>query len=52
MNRPVAGFIGLRYLRSQRSNQFASFVTMASAIGVGLGESFPRPGSLHHAEMR
>jgi len=37
MKRPVAGFIGLRYLRSQRSNQFASFVTIASAIGVGLG---------------
>lgn len=37
MRRPVAGFVGLRYLRSQRSNQFASFVTIASAIGVGLG---------------
>ncbi len=37
MRRPVAGFVGLRYLRSQRSNQFASFVTLASAIGVGLG---------------
>ena len=37
MKRPVAGFIGLRYLRSQRANQFASFVTIASAVGVGLG---------------
>lgn len=37
MRRPVAGFIGLRYLRTQRSNQFASFVTIASAIGVALG---------------
>jgi lipoprotein-releasing system permease protein len=37
VRRPVAGFIGLRYLRSQRSNQFASFVTLASAIGVALG---------------
>jgi lipoprotein-releasing system permease protein len=35
--RPVPGYIGLRYLRSQRSNQFASFVTLASAIGVALG---------------
>ncbi len=37
MRRPVAGYIGLRYLRSQRANQFASFVTMASALGVALG---------------
>lgn len=37
MRRPVAGFIGLRYLRTQRSNPFASFVTIASAVGVGLG---------------
>jgi lipoprotein-releasing system permease protein len=37
VRRPVAGFIGLRYLRSQRANQFASFVTIASAIGVALG---------------
>ena len=37
MRRPVAGFIGLRYLRTQRSNQFASFVTLASAVGVALG---------------
>lgn len=37
MRRPVAGYIGLRYLRSQRANQFASFVTIASALGVALG---------------
>ncbi len=37
MRRPVAGYIGLRYLRTQRSNQFASFITVASAIGVALG---------------
>ncbi len=37
MRRPAAGFIGLRYLRTQRSNQFASFVTLASAVGVALG---------------
>lgn len=37
MRRPVAGYIGLRYLRTQRSNQFASFVTIASAVGVALG---------------
>jgi lipoprotein-releasing system permease protein len=37
MMRPVAVFVGLRYLRSQRSNNFASFVSMASVIGVALG---------------
>ena len=37
LRRPVAAYIGLRYLRAQRSNQFASFVTLASAIGVALG---------------
>jgi len=37
LRRPVAGWVGLRYLRTQRSNPFASFVTLASAVGVGLG---------------
>lgn len=37
MRRPVSAWIGLRYLRSQRANQFASFVTLASALGVALG---------------
>jgi len=37
VRRPVSGWIGLRYLRSQRANQFASFVTLASALGVALG---------------
>jgi len=37
VRRPVAAYIGLRYLRSQRANQFASFVTLASALGVALG---------------
>lgn len=37
MRRPVAGWVGLRYLRTQRANPFASFVTLASAIGVALG---------------
>jgi lipoprotein-releasing system permease protein len=37
MRRPVAGYVGLRYLRTQRSNQFASFVTVASSVGVALG---------------
>jgi len=37
MMRPVAAFVGLRYLRAQRANQFASFVSSASVIGVALG---------------
>jgi len=37
MMRPVSVFVGLRYLRTQRSNGFASFVSMASVIGVALG---------------
>lgn len=35
--RPVAIFVGLRYLQTQRSNGFASFVSIASVIGVALG---------------
>jgi lipoprotein-releasing system permease protein len=37
MMRPVPVFVGLRYLRAQRSNSFASFVSVASVIGVSLG---------------
>ena len=37
MMRPVALFVGLRYLQAQRSNGFASFVSIASVIGVALG---------------
>ena len=37
MMRPVTVFVALRYLREHRDNSFASFVTVASVIGVGLG---------------
>jgi lipoprotein-releasing system permease protein len=37
MMRPIAVFVGLRYLRTQHGNQFASFVSLASAVGVALG---------------
>jgi len=37
MMRPVSAFVGLRYLRTQRSNHFASFVTVTSVLGVALG---------------
>ncbi|MFQ5636256.1 MAG: ABC transporter permease, partial [Gammaproteobacteria bacterium] len=37
MMRPVAAFVGLRYLGAQRANHFASFVGLASVVGVALG---------------
>jgi lipoprotein-releasing system permease protein len=37
MMRPVAIFVGLRYLQTQRSNGFASFVSITSVVGVALG---------------
>ena len=37
MQRPVAIFLAMRYLRERGSNPFASFVTSASVAGVALG---------------
>ncbi|MGI9290817.1 MAG: lipoprotein-releasing ABC transporter permease subunit [Gammaproteobacteria bacterium] len=37
MRRPVALFVGLRYLRTRSGGGFASFVSAASVIGVSLG---------------
>ena len=37
MNKPLALFLGLRYLRASKGNSFISFVTAASVIGVALG---------------
>lgn len=37
MIRPVALWMALRYLRTQRANQFASLVGLASVLGVALG---------------
>ncbi|MFT4583790.1 MAG: lipoprotein-releasing system permease protein [Gammaproteobacteria bacterium] len=37
MLRPVTAFIALRYLRTKRKNRFASFVSIASVLGVALG---------------
>lgn len=37
MIRPVAAFIALRYLRTKRKNRFASFVSVASILGIALG---------------
>jgi lipoprotein-releasing system permease protein len=37
MHRPGTAWLSLRYLRSQRRNQFASLVAFASVLGVALG---------------
>ena len=37
MKRPLALFLGLRYLRTSKGTGFISFVTVASVIGVALG---------------
>ncbi|SVC71370.1 uncharacterized protein METZ01_LOCUS324224, partial [marine metagenome] len=37
VRRPVASFIGLRYLRARSGSLFVSFVALASVIGVMLG---------------
>jgi lipoprotein-releasing system permease protein len=37
MMRPVAVFVGLRYLRSRGASGFASFISIASVFGVAVG---------------
>ena len=37
MLRPVAAFVGLRYLRSQKTNNYANFVSVASVLSVAIG---------------
>ena len=37
MFRPVSTFIGLRYTRARRRNQFISFISLSSIVGVALG---------------
>jgi len=37
MRRPVAVFVGLRYLRASKGSGFVSFVNTASVLGVALG---------------
>ncbi|MGH8596944.1 MAG: ABC transporter permease, partial [Gammaproteobacteria bacterium] len=39
MFKPLSLFIGARYLLAKRRNRFASFVAIASTVGVGLGVS-------------
>jgi lipoprotein-releasing system permease protein len=37
MYKPLAVFIGLRYLRAKRRNHFISFISLASILGIALG---------------
>jgi lipoprotein-releasing system permease protein len=37
MYRPLALFVGLRYLRAKHANRYVSFISLASVIGVALG---------------
>lgn len=37
MYKPLALFIGLRYTRSRKKNQFVSFISLSSMLGIGLG---------------
>jgi lipoprotein-releasing system permease protein len=37
MFRPLALFVGLRYLRARRRNQFVSFISLMSLLGVVVG---------------
>lgn len=37
MIRPLPLYIGLRYIRAKRRNQFISFISFASTIGIALG---------------
>jgi len=37
MYRPLAAFIGLRYLRAKRQNHFISFISLISMLGIAVG---------------
>ncbi len=37
MYKPLAAFIGLRYLRAKRRNHFISFISLISMLGIALG---------------
>lgn len=37
MFHPLPTFIAGRYLRSKRKNRFASFISVASVLGIALG---------------
>ena len=37
MFRPLSLFIGFRYTRAKRRNQFISFITLSSFVGIAVG---------------
>jgi len=37
MFKPLSAFIGLRYIKAKRRNQFISFITFSSFIGIAIG---------------
>ena len=37
MYRPLAVFIGMRFVRARKKNQLMSFVTLISMLGIALG---------------
>jgi lipoprotein-releasing system permease protein len=37
MYKPLAAFVGLRYLRAKRKNHFISFISLISMLGIALG---------------
>jgi lipoprotein-releasing system permease protein len=37
MYKPLAAFVGLRYLRAKRRNHFISFISLTSMLGIALG---------------
>lgn len=37
MYRPLALYIGLRYIRAKRSQHFISFISLTSMLGIALG---------------
>ena len=37
MFKPLSMYIGLRYTKAKRDNNFISFISLASVIGIALG---------------
>ena len=38
MRNPYELYAGLRYTRAKRRNHFISFISLASMLGIGLGD--------------
>ena len=37
MFKPLALYIGLRYMRAKKKNHFVSFISLSSMMGIGMG---------------